>query len=279
MKIRSMRYKCLKWTAAAAWTVVAVLKGIDATAQFRSFPGVTKNSQGGGNYVPATAAAADYTTGIYVWYKPDAQTNTTANGANVTQMLDQSGNQYNSVACQSVELDWNQVNGHAVIRFTNNFASVVTMSNVFTSLTQGHLFVVIQLAADPIAGTSERLGLWGVGGFDLYPYPIDQKIYAAFGIQTQNVTVDPTPNLASTYRLYEVATYAGGAITNWLDTAVLAGSTGNTVAFTNAPTFSDAGRSFNGTVAELRIYSAPLSLANATTVRAKVKSDYGLTGY
>jgi len=260
-------------------SILVVSLALSAIAQFATFPGVTRNNQGGGNFIPSVAASADYTNGMINWLVGDGVTN---NGSSIVTWLDQSGNNYHTpgethttppVAYTS------QLNGHTIVEFTNNTAQGcwLAMSNVFSPLVACDVFMVIRCWDDPPAGATEVIASIGAGDTRSFFPSQDGFINDCIGSTTLFRTVDPTPSLTS-WRLYEVQ-----ATNNWwtnsLDTTRLWGTNNNTVGFNTTPKLGHDVRPRAFDLAELRFYTNVLTTSQRSSVEQALKTKYNLTGF
>jgi len=138
-----------------------------------------------------------------------------------------------------------------------------------SALTEGEIYIVIKTDNDPAASGGES-GLWL---FDTsanqshYPYT-DGVIYDSFGSTVRQMSVNPTPSLASAYRVYNVYSKTN----DWqafLDNTSIFSTGTNSVGFSAAPRFAGTSSgSFNmkGRICEVIIYSAKLSSGDRTSV-------------
>lgn len=174
----------------------------------------------------------------------------------------------------------NIVNGHGVARFDGTADHLAGPD--FSSLTAGEIFVIVKIDTDPPAAEAQT-GLWHFGDDAVSPnghFPFtDGAIYEGFGTDTRKTVGDPTPSLATAFRLYNVVS-ASGSFAAFLDGTEIFSTGTNTVAFDSAPHIgkSDASLHFlDGDIAEIILFSSPLSAGDKTLLKDYFADRYALT--
>lgn len=173
------------------------------------------------------------------------------------------------------------VNGHAVAR-ADGVDDHWTGPDLST-LTAGEVFIVVKLDADPPAADAQT-GFWDIGSdtnlADAIPFT-DGVLYDSFGSTARKTTVNPTPSLATAFRLYNVVSVSG-EWTSFLDGTQLFTTATNTVGFTTTTLLGrSAGGAVNsfldGDIAEFILFPRKLSAGEKTQMKAYFASRYALT--
>lgn len=170
----------------------------------------------------------------------------------------------------------NIINGRAIVRFDGT-TDYVQGPNFLTGYTEGEIFVLVKINADPPADVAQS-GLWvfgSSGDTTHFPYT-DGTVYDAFATDTRKTTVDPTPSLSSTFRIYNVSSKSG-EWTSRLDGTQIYTTGTNTVGWTTGPRLgADAGatRFLQGDLALAVLYNVVLSSADRASVIDKINTDY-----
>lgn len=155
-----------------------------------------------------------------------------------------------------------------------------TVPNFLTSYTSGHAFVVVKSELDPVGQDQPcPLGDWGSAGISFFLWTSDGGIYDDFGTSVRKTTGNPTPNMASQFRVYENRS-AAGAWSNWIDGGAHFSTGTNTVAWGTAPYIGRRafdGRNFNGLICEIIFYNRVLSGGDLTTIYDYLEDKYGIT--
>lgn len=217
--------------------------------------------------------------GLHMWLRRDGLSGLN-DGDAIATWSDSSGNGNNATqatAGNKPTYKTNIVNGFPVVRFASSSAKYFSLPS-FSSLTQGEIFIVVKIVADPPPDDAHS-GLWNMSTDTLnthYPWGGDSTIYDAWGTTARKTVGNPTPLLTS-WRVYNV--YSASA--SWaaqLDNATLATTGTNTVGFPASPTLGKSLGAFylDGDVAEVVMYNAKLSTTNRTNVYNYLKSRFGL---
>lgn len=177
----------------------------------------------------------------------------------------------------------NELNGLPVVRFDssgvgNSPQGLRGPLFFMTGKTAGEVFVVIKINNDPPVSTA-RSGLWAIGSGSTthYPYDADGVVYDSWGTSSRKTTVNPTPSLASQFRIYNVSS-ASGDWTSRLDGSQIYNTATNTVGWASdvGATYlgSSGGASLDGDVAEIIIYDSVLSSGDRTDVESYLNTKY-----
>jgi hypothetical protein len=172
----------------------------------------------------------------------------------------------------------NQVNSLPAILFVSGSFQFYNLPNRFASLTNGHVYIVASLLADP-AASSTQSGLWYMGTDTFathYPFT-DGNIYEMFGTTARKTVGNPATSL-TTWHIYEVST-ASAAWTAWLNGTSLHTTGTNTVGFPAGPFLgaSNFGHYLDGYVAEMIVFDHALSGGDRTTIKSALGTKYNIT--
>lgn len=169
----------------------------------------------------------------------------------------------------------NELNGLPIVRFDGN--DVFEIGDL-SALTEGEVFIVIKLDADPATAGSTS-GLWHLGSDTTtthFPYT-DGTIYDGFGTTARKTTVNPTPALTS-WRIYNVWSAASDWASN-LDGSSLYTTATNTVGF---PADARLGANsvgiiyLDGDIAAFILYDHKLSAGTRSDVLGYLQDKYAL---
>jgi hypothetical protein len=149
----------------------------------------------------------------------------------------------------------NIINGHGVARFDGS-DDVYTVGDL-SSLTAGHVFIVVKLDADP-PPSGDGLWYFGTGSANRYPFGGDGAIYENWGSNTRYNGIAAGP--LDQWRTYSIHS----ATNDWeakLDGSSLSTQNPNTVAFFTACVLGDGGvpNFLDGDILEMFIYDHKLS--------------------
>jgi len=218
--------------------------------------------------------------GLQLWLKADAiigLTNTAAIGtwpdiSGLNNDATQSDTNFQPIYVTS------GVNGYPAVRFgfggtSNAFFLPTTLLNGSTG---AEAFVVLKVATNAL---SAPRSLWDMGGnaYEYYPFT-DGTIQENFGINSQinfNLGVPLQP--LTQYHVYQVTAQTNdwGA---WIDGQLLHHTTVNDYNFSATPMlgeFSAFSTFFDGDIAEVLIFSRPLTTFERTTVNEYLNGKYG----
>lgn len=154
-----------------------------------------------------------------------------------------------------------------VVRFTSATNQyLTTISAGFNTLTEGEVFLLVDIEADPPAGF-QASGIWkiGSGSTPHFPY-IDSKIYDDFGTSNRKTVGNPTPSL-ETPRIYNPVSASSDWSTR-LDGTQIFSTASNTVSFPADAIIgrSDVNNRLNGRIRAFFFYDAKLSTSDRTAV-------------
>lgn len=173
----------------------------------------------------------------------------------------------------------NIINGKPALLF-DSVDDRLTMANVMSALTQGEIFIVLDLASDPPAGGKD--GLWKMDTASQtsnVPFSSTGVIFDAWGSTARKTTVNPTDSMASPC-LYNVSSKAS-EWTSRLNGAQIFQTLVNTVGFGTAPEIgrgTGGGDNFlDGYCAEIRIFDHVLSGGDRDIEEADLGTLYGIT--
>jgi hypothetical protein len=224
--------------------------------------------------VTVAHAQSPPTSHLRLWLKADTGVTTdTSNG--VSTWADQSGNSYNATqttAASRPTLQTNALNGYPIIQFNSAATHYLNISNVMTGLTQAEIFAVVR--ANTVTGNN---GLWSFGGNPWEWYSgSDGTIQSAFGTNTAIIQGVPQRDITK-FRIYQICSQTG-TWQSWIDGALFYETKTNTVAVTNPALLgrNGGGYGFYGDMAEVLIYSQPLSSADRASVIAYLNGKYGI---
>jgi len=244
--------------------------------------GIRRDPRGGG--IPGNTFSPLQVSSLWAWYRADL---VTQSGNAISQWDDKSGNaRHMTQGTANLKPTWDPLSssfsGLDCVRFicdgvTNfDFLSMPDMS----ALTASEVWMIAKLVADP-PSTQPKGGLWKIGnpaaGSCLYPNQGDSNIYDSYGSTTRKNTGDPTPSLASMHS-YSVIT-TSSEWTNTVNGTQLFTTATNTTSFQASPVFGGNGvdTGMDGRVGEILIFSAKLSTADRTALKAYLSVRYGIT--
>lgn len=199
-------------TVEAASTVAAVLSGgtggsnLAATVEAVSTVDAVLSGGVGAPNLAATVAAVSTVAAAFETegfagsaFHFAARFQALANDASVEQLSDESGNDRHAtqaVAGNRATFKENVVNGQPSFRFTGS--QWYNLATFMSGWTEGEIFVVVKLAADPPAA-SAKSGLMEFGNnLNVSHYPwTDGTLYSDWGSATRHNCGNPTPSLAA----------------------------------------------------------------------------------
>ncbi len=208
------------------------------------------------------SVASDFA-GLYQWLVADS------GGYN-----DQSGNGHHATAGPPAPtIQGGVANGHDAFFFDGT-----TSLNLgdLSALSQGELFIAIAVVNDP--PTVEKMtgiGKFGTSGaIDLWPY-FDSNVYIGFGSNNRYSCGNPEILLNTEIRILNVRS----ATNDWallIDGGVLASSTSNTPAWTNAATLGRSAAAYflQGYIPEYALFTSPLSPTDRADLTASLMAKY-----
>lgn len=218
-----------------------------------------------------------------VWTDLDPNALGLSDGDPIVQFTDQSGNgRHGTQPTSASRMTYRAgvLNGRGVAE-GDGVDDVYFMPDA-SALSAATAFVVFKLDNDP--PTVSQGGMWR---FDSSPDAshvpyTDGTIYDAFGATVRKTVGNPTPSLASTYRIYEVKSAAG----DWkcaLDGTQLFSTGTNTTGFSTEPTFGGGDNPLHGApsfidgrIARFIMFSNALSDQNRLGVRSALQGIYAL---
>lgn len=239
-----------------------------------------RSGGGGGSFSP------DDITALEAWY--DVSTFSGSDGDPIATWTD-SKNSWDGTdaGTQKATLQTAEQNGLNVAQFApsgSNWPNVTMNANLMHGAPAGMFFAVFKLESDPPAGTSRGGAILdGFGGSTDCHHPFtDGVIYDGFGSSVGRFTVgNPTPNMASTYRIYA----ARSAINDWkafLDgTQIFSNLSLKTPFWGASPTTKYLGRNkgslkFAGFIAEILIFADALVQADREKVEGYLAHKWGI---
>jgi probable HAF family extracellular repeat protein len=165
------------------------------------------------------------------------------------------------------------LNGRPVVRFDGTNDHFTFVSNPYTGLTQGEMFVVLKARLDP-ASTWRSLGLFGTDR-TYYPSP-SGTILDSFGSTTIRNIGNPTQPLDQ-FHFYNVASKTN----DWsarINGSLQFSAVINTNSFAATPVLGNAfgTEHFDGEVAEVLLYNRTLETEERNTVGAYLNIKYSL---
>lgn len=215
------------------------------------------------------------------WWRADADNY--SNGAPVGSMSDYVGGSW--VAQTGASRLWgtylaNAVNNKPAIRFNAASGSFVAYSREnFSSMTEGEIFIVVKTFYDPTPGGSGTNQLWLTGAATLNTeFPWTNGIIYDGAMSTQRKdTVDPIRSLAQ-WNIYGVRSKSG-SWTNRLNGTDLFNTTTNTFASGSNWILGQAyaNNGFNGTIAEMIVYSRYLTNTERQGIEYYLYDKYNLS--
>lgn len=240
-------------------------------------------------------------TNLFLWLKGDAgillKTNST-----VSEWLDQSGNtnhvwsQWNvsggiwTVGTNQPQYTARETNTRPVLNFnlvndwngTNDY--FMPLTGTMTNLTESEVYIVLK--ANPNKTNSSTQGFWNMGTNTNWKTRYADQLnrivdnFASTNIFALNLT-NSTVNIGE-YHLYRVVSKTNDW-KSWLnDAAFFTNSVANKPGFPNAPTIGKSAADvsgsvyFSGNLAELLIFSPPISNSATNTVRDYLRTKYNL---
>lgn len=134
---------------------------------------------------------------------------------------------------------------------------------------------IIKAAADPVAA---QRGPWSTGTIISNHYPTGAFIYDDTG-STTRYNWDPTPNLASTMRMYAVRSQSGSWAATIDGSATFSSGT-NTVGWTATQRIGSsgaltAGNTFVGQIAEVIVVRSIITAGEQATLLSYINNKYG----
>lgn len=228
---------------------------------------------------------------IWAWGEPFREAY--ANGANMTQLADQSGNGRHWVNTQGADYPTMltaDLNSLAVAQFVGKTPGSPTANRGqhwewpnLSGLTAVHLYAVLRGTADP-STTAGGEGGWhdtcGSGQISHIPYT-DSNIYEGFGSTTRRTVGDPASSLAAWYG-YEIIS-TGSEYTVLRSGSSLFTSGTNTVGWNSMPRRLGTGNngsawwSWSGKIAGVYIFSAKITGTDRSNLISYINSTFGLS--
>lgn len=213
--------------------------------------------------------------GLYQWL--DASQLSLSDNDAVSSWTDESGNGRHATqgtGANQPTFKTGIVNGLSVIRFdgTNDFLSLGNLS----ALTEGEVFVVFKLDADP--GTnSGGLMFLGTAAADNHTPLSDGTVYDGNMSTARKTVGNPVADMSTTFRVLNIWSAANDWAWN-LDGSAVHTTATNTVGLSAT---AELGRSSNlypldGDIAEYILYDNKLSGGDRTLVTAYLETKYGL---
>lgn len=214
-------------------------------APFLNF--VKRPAEVGGGFTPSAQLA---------WFKADLLTG--SDGDRKATMPDSTGNGWDGTAPASrlaaLRTGGNGLNGMNVLEFSQDSGNNVwyNFGNMYSGATAASLYLVMRAFEDPTAtGTPTGLFVFGSGAGEHCPFT-DGNVYAGFGALNRHNTGNPTPNLASQYRIVSFHS-VNGSWHMYIDGVLHFSTATNTFSMVTAPIFGQslAGAAFfRGRLAE-----------------------------
>ena len=225
--------------------------------------------------------------GMNLWLRADVGVAADSNG-DISRWQDLSGN--GNDATQSTvgsqpTLAANSINGLPAVHFSAAIGQWFILPNFMNGASAGEAFVVVKAASSL---PSQSRGLWNLGSgwtWDTGSFPdTDGTISDNFGSQSEYKLGRPPYGLDQ-YLLYNVSAQTGLWFAQ-INGAPIASFLGNTVGFGTTPVLGCAGYDgyeglvspFDGSVAEVVIYSNTLSTEQRAAVDAYFQGRYNLAG-
>ncbi len=226
-------------------------------------------------------------TGLQLWldandastlFQDAAKTTAAGDGDVVGAWADKSGQGKDATQTTTADkptLQTGIVNGLPVVRFdgTDDFLNIPDLS----ALTEGELFVVIKLDADPPVLNSGAWKFGSTGQNTFWPTAATGVIQDSFGSTVRKTVGNLVTSLAQ-FNIYNVVSRAGEWTANLNGAQEFTTGT-NTAGFTNVPRIGRNGAAdfLKGDKAELLLYSPTLSIANRGLIADYLATKYGVT--
>lgn len=220
---------------------------------------------------------------LAAWYNADQQVE--AADADVATLVDRSGNghDFTAGAGDRPQLKHSFIGGKKSLAFVAaSTESMTCASGLLNGAGAASYFAVAKRANDPPAGGGDQgplIAAFTAAGNDSHWPFSDGNIYEAFGTDTRKTVGDPTPSLASGFRIYSVHS-AAGDFRAYLDATSIFSTGTNTAGLgTSTRVIAANGAAyFDGWLAELVFFSAALSSGDREKMEGYLAWKYGLEG-
>ena len=178
-----------------------------------------------------------------------------------------------------------ETNSRNVCNFFFGTAGILNFSqSAFDSLSllEAEAFIVCRVDLDPPLDAADS-GIWNFGTDQVNPvshYPFtDSIIYDGFCSTVRKKTINPTTDLAITYRVYNPS--AGVSVwSSRVNSEVVQANTDNTFSISTSCTLGGTtlglGRYFKGQICEFLLYANTLNATDRTTILTGLQRKWGL---
>lgn len=220
---------------------------------------------------------------LWGWWRADL--GVTVTGAGVSLWEDQSANGHNFAQATDADrpaynLADSNFGGKATIDFDSSNTEFLSVAPTWIATGAAEFYVVIKINNDP-PGASADTGCWRTRSTTVdahFPFT-DGTIFDSVCSNSRHTVGNPTPDMSTAARLYNVASQSGSYIAR-MDTTQLVND-GNSVGFSG--TFllgaSSSTRYLDGQIAEVVMYESILSTTDREALETYFKNRYSLTGY
>ena len=238
-------------------------------------------------WVAQTVTLTPPTTNLRAWWKADAIIGLSDQDALTTWEDSHTNNIDLTQATTTAKPKYrtNVVNGKPAVVFdptvTGRFLAPTTAC--VGAFTEGEIFAIVKITTEPPASATWT-GLWQWGGTGErmhFPWNGDSVIYDNFGSTFRKTVGNPTPALTS-WRLYNTSSKTSEWIAR-IDGTSIFSTASNATAWSGNEFLGKSLQAsatdywFNGTIAEVLIYSAVLSSTLRDEVEAYLADKYALT--
>ena len=231
---------------------------------------------GGGGWTPATPGSAV----VKAWYQFDLLSGSDTDP--IATFADSSGNG-NVPTTQTGTLRATLAAAHQksknTLRFTYTAGQFYQLPNILSGVSAASIYIVFKRLADPGGITDSGLFGFGTGGLPTHwPYS-DGNIYDDFASNARKAVGNPTPSLASTYRIVGVHS-AASDYGVYIDGTSFYSTGTNTVAPDSTPklgTEDSLTGYMSGWIAEVIITNAKQSGSDREKFEGYLAHKWGLT--
>lgn len=174
--------------------------------------------------------------------------------------------------------------GKPAVRFVSGAGGdwLSPASNFASAWTEGEMFVVTEVAADPptdISRAGSHLDMGG-GTFQSHHPWTSGDVFESFGNTSRPNAGNPSGSLAD-WHLYNARITSAGALTVEINGAAQFSTSGLTVSFSRAPVLGRGSvaspRNYDGSIALVVVFDRVLSGADRGAVESYVSTEYGIT--
>lgn len=207
----------------------------------------------------------------------DSEMGRTPSTGRITQWDDQSGhgNHFTNGSGSGFTVAVADYNGHDTLK--GGFSDYMVGPNLFSGATVGEAILFGRCLFDP-PGTSDQTRMWsfGTSGQEShYPW-VSGDVYDDWGSTTRQATGNPTLDLSTAFRTYDVLSKAG-EWTSRIDGSVHYTTATNTVGFSSTPALGrrvGGGVGWDGRYAGVYMFNAELTSTERSDMLAYIANRF-----